>query len=943
MAPAAAQTGEPTAKPTSQTSLDAGQLVCDLIVRDRHSRPVRDLRPEEIEITDDGVPAQITGLRLAGGGNPGSGADSGSSVEVPLVSFVFDEPDASALKLAQPAAMGMLSSLAGTGAYFSVWRITDRLELLQPFTRDNASVSQAIEAATSSSRNPSEGSQLARAPAPVDNPTTALLPIETQLALNARLTIDRWQRIERDEPSRPSVSGLLALARQQGALKGRKVVLYFSDALQLGASTFEQAQSVIASANQSRVSIYAVNAGGLAGAAEKKPGADSQPAPAQPDQTHVLFLQLQTGASAPSPLQQLSEATGGFYIRRSNDLPASVRKIAEDLTTYYEVAYSPRAQDYDGRFRAVSVKVNRPQTRLQSRQGYFSLPPQAGMEMVPFEVPLFKALGAAEKAETIPFRGEVLRFGPAEGKARAALAMEIPLSNLTCREDPATLLCDMRFSVLAVVKGPDGSILQKFSQEVSQQAAMEPPRQGIFTFQRHFVLDPGEYRVEAVLRDHQANKVSWKAIPFSLTATADLSVSDAALVRGLESLKFSGDAGDPLLYQGLQVVPHLGAQWSRSNRDLPVFFIINPDPRIPAQPKLLLELSRAKRVVAKPQAPLPDARPGTPIPLVVYLKKAQLEPGSYQLLAKVTQGKSSFERKLAFDVQNPPAALPSPPPGPQSASTIMEGPLAFDQPEPKLIESAVKPTEAELKRILDAARERAVEYKNALPNFLCVTKSSRFARRRGHGEWNPEFSTTGQLQYVGGVERTETIRLEGADAAEARKLQLSGEFGKILNVVFADSAGAIEWRGLADINGARVHVFEYRVPRKISSYTLQADAMGSAIATAYHGLIHVDANSMGVRRITAQAEAVPPDFPIQESILSVDYDYIHIAGQRVLLPQHAVLEIRQGSRIQKLDRVFRNYRKFRSETEIRYAEDLGIAPQGGGAGRSGGAAKSGPK
>ena len=405
---------------------------------------------------------------------------------------------------------------------------------------------------------------------------------------------------------------------------------------------------MIASANQSRVSIYAVNAGGLAGAAEKKPGADSQPAPAQPDQTHVLFLQLQTGASAPSPLQQLAEATGGFYIRRSDDLPASVRKIAEDLTTYYEVAYSPRVQDYDGRFRAVSVKVNRPQTRLQSRQGYFSLPPQAGMELAPFEVPLFKALGAAEKAETIPFRGEVLRFGPAEGKARAALVMEIPLSNLTCREDPATLLCDLRFSVLAVVKGPDGSILQKFSQEVSQQAATEPPRQGIFTFQRHFVLDAGEYRVETVLRDHQANKVSWKAIPFSLTAAADLSVSDAALVRGLESLKFSGDGEDPLLYQGLQVVPHLGLQWNRSDRDLPVFFIISPDPRISAQPKLLLELSRAKRVVAKPQAQLPDLRPGAPIPLVVYLKKAQLEPGSYQLLAKVTQGEIVVRAKTRF-------------------------------------------------------------------------------------------------------------------------------------------------------------------------------------------------------------------------------------------------------------------------------------------------------
>src|ERR1700690_506829 len=44
-----------------------GEVVLDFVARDSHSHPVRDLRPEEIKITDGGATVKIERLQLVGG------------------------------------------------------------------------------------------------------------------------------------------------------------------------------------------------------------------------------------------------------------------------------------------------------------------------------------------------------------------------------------------------------------------------------------------------------------------------------------------------------------------------------------------------------------------------------------------------------------------------------------------------------------------------------------------------------------------------------------------------------------------------------------------------------------------------------------------------------------------------------------------------------------
>jgi len=240
----------------------------------------------------------------------------------------------------------------------------------------------------------------------------------------------------------------------------------------------------------------------------------------------------------------------------------------------------------------------------------------------------------------------------------------------------------------------------------------------------------------------------------------------------------------------------------------------------------------------------------------------------------------------------------------------------------KLIEGASKPEEAELKRIIAAARERAADYRSALPDFVCTRTTTKFSKRKD-SEWAPAVSSTDLLQYVEGEERTQTLTTKQVANMPSmmKKLDLFGELGGVLSLVFNEyHAAEIEWKGMAEVKGTRVHVFEYRVERKNSGYLLSLGDKGSQVLAAYRGTVLIDANSAAIRRVVVEAVDLPKNFPIQQSAIAVDYDYVRIGGKRYMVPQRATwLYLGMNSRQpMKCDRAFQNYRKYTTTSGIKY-------------------------
>jgi len=99
--------------------------------------------------------------------------------------------------------------------------------------------------------------------------------------------------------------------------------------------------------------------------------------------------------------RNIADETGGVLIHDTNDLSAGLRRINDDMRGYYLISYIPKNEDYNGRFRQVSLKLSRPNLEVQTRKGYYAVEAVGQLPVLDYEAP---AIAAARNArpKTLP-------------------------------------------------------------------------------------------------------------------------------------------------------------------------------------------------------------------------------------------------------------------------------------------------------------------------------------------------------------------------------------------------------------------------------------------------------------------------------------------------------------------------------------------------------------
>jgi VWFA-related protein len=908
----------------------SGESSVDLIVRDRHGRPVRDLEPVELHIAEDGAPVTLKKLQLRKLEQSQDATPTATNIR--FVSLVIDELSDSSDQLARDVLSQIWKQLSARNVYFSVWRVRDRVELLQSFTRDEAALRRAVR--------PHGRSKLA-----LQARSQLIQPPDQQSSFDAELIAQKILKAAEDmvrtQHTRPSAALLFALARGQRPLPARKTVLYVSDGLQVNGFTPDDLFAIVGEANRSEVSFYPVDTSGVT---QKSMDAASE----MFKDTAVMGASMtqianNVGATTARPgradfnnfkhpqankqMKTLATETGGFYINGLS-VERALKNVAEDVNTYYEATYSAPKQEYDGHFCPMTVTVDRPRLQMQTRAGYFALPPFGLAEVSAFEMPLLKALTSTDREETIWFASSVLRLEhPKAGKAPATLVIQVPLTGLVAREDDNTKRFRLHLSVLALVRDRDGGVAQKLSQDVALVGALEQlprSRKQVYTFQRSFETGPGEYRVDIAIADKNANKLSTKAIRFSIPVAQDNpALSDLVVVRSVRAADTS-EGDDPFRYKQLHIVPELAGHGQLlADPEHPVFFRVFASGANGNKAQIDLEVKSKDTVVARQVLDVTDADSDQGVPILASFPGSNLEPGDYRLTARVIQGQASSVREIGFTItadaqedENADANL-------EQEEGFADSPADRLLTAPQLIPNVPRPSDAEIRAILSGAKDRVLNYKRTLPNFLCLMVTRRFADSSDHNGWRAEDSYTSVLRYNGSEETTVLLDVNGRrvrhqDQDALKGAIVRGEFGETLNMIFSDRAKArIEWLGMADVLGARAHVFRCSVAARNSEYLVMAD-QASALDAAYHALVYVDADSFNVKRLSIEANNLPVNFPIKESAISIDYDYVPISGQEYLLPLEATLLVRVGRHYLKKNEIqFQDYRKYAAESTLK--------------------------
>jgi VWFA-related protein len=203
---------------------------------------------------------------------------------------------------------------------------------------------------------------------------------------------------------------------------------------------WEYIRAVIDRANRWNASFYTIDPRGL-------PVFDDPIGPKRPPPPSVSFRNV---TIRHDHMRMLADNTDGLAVMNSNDLDSGLKRISDDLSSYYLIGYYSTNTTYDGGYRQLKVTVKRPGVNVRARPGYRAATEEEvtsararAVETVPPEVAAvreaiaelarlrsetgFRIQAAAGRGEPahIWVAGE---FRPATGPARTALKAEVQVS-----------------------------------------------------------------------------------------------------------------------------------------------------------------------------------------------------------------------------------------------------------------------------------------------------------------------------------------------------------------------------------------------------------------------------------------------------------------------------------------------------------------------------------
>jgi VWFA-related protein len=942
----------------SSLSTNVDEVSLDMAVRTKHNKPVLDLQPSQLSVTDAGSPVQLTSLRLVA-------ADSGSQH---LVTLVFDRLDPSAAKRARAMAEKLLEVFPEKGFTFAVLQVNGRLRLLLPYTRDRKQIDSAIADAT---------------PAAPATPTADLTPAEKILTTSVQSdalavgsddraegklilsALEESQRILEDHHGSPSMAGLQALAQSDRLLTGRKFIVYFSEIIDTNSDSRDTLQSIVGMANRAGVTICVVDssplnaqvrsaqraamansvlAGGNSFGLGTMPGGTASSPIGQPGTGFGLAsvhnssgFEFGDVEIRESPLAPLATGTGGIFIGPTGGFNHQLQQLHQNLTAWYQASWVPPIEKYNGAFRPIVVHPLRKDVVIRARSGYFAVPPTESTGVRPFEMPLLNILAESTLPTDIAFHDGILHLGELPDGNAGELTVQVPISQLGVHEASNSRISAVHAAIVAVIKDSKGNILQRFGQDFPLH---EPPEMlradsgRVITLEQHFSADPGVYTLETAVMDRITNKAGAHRNTFTIEQPPKgPSLSDIALVESVKPIEEEREAFEPMRFGDGHVVPNLGAELPGDTRSLSLFFLVHPIAGSQSQPTMRIQIFRNGQMLNEMPMELDKVSgTGAAIPYLGTIHGHAFAPGNYQVKAVLSQNGGTASSSISFNVEGNSAASNSP-----NSSLDAAGSTSADGTDSRLVSEASTansqfvvtspkdpvppPTDAEITAMIEGARKRALTWSDSLVNFYCYEVTNHSVDETGTGDWKHKDRLVELMKYIDRGEQRSTVMLNGdRSSVEPDQLQFAhsvGEFGAMFQIVFNPAAKAVfTWKQSAFIDGDPVQVFTVKVDRANSRFDLY-DRNGHAGQAGFHGLVYLDPATLSVRRISINADDIPSTLLIRASSMSIDYAWISMQDNDFLLPVRGAVSLQEARRHPVLnDFEFLDYRRFGSQSRV---------------------------
>jgi len=213
-------------------------------------------------------------------------------------------------------------------------------------------------------------------------------------------------------------------------------------------------------------------------------------------------------------LSYLATQTGGFLVKNNNDINGAIRRVLNDQTGFYLLAYRPDDANGGGRrgFRTILVKTKLAGLHVRTRKGFYGFSEEEARRPIrrTADEQLFAALTSPFKSGEIKLR-MTAQFGydQVRGPFTQSLVY-IDAHDLTYQEKPDGSRQAV-IDIMAFTFGDNGKVIdhndRAYSIQVGAKEFQRALKEGLVYIVTLPAKKPGAYQLRIAVRDHATEKV----------------------------------------------------------------------------------------------------------------------------------------------------------------------------------------------------------------------------------------------------------------------------------------------------------------------------------------------------------------------------------------------------------------------------------------------------
>lgn len=555
-------------------------VLVNVVARDKSGNLVRDLKREDFTISEDGKSQQLVSFDfLSPDSSPIEGPDQlmvAGSADAPkmvaprnapatiardrrLIVLFFDlssmQPDET--ERALKSADDYVQKQMAPADLVAIVTLGDSMQIPQDFTSDKAALKKAIARIGGNEGQGFENGDTGDSTTGSDS--------------GAQFVADDTEYNVFNSDRR--LIAISSLAESLSRFQQKKSVLYFSGGLQqTGVENQSQLRAAINAAVRANMSLYAVDSRGLEAL---PPGGDAPKGSLRGVGAYsgaAIQGDLDSNFSSQETLVTLSSDTGGKAFLDSNDFSPAFKRVQADTSSYYLLGYRSTNKGQDGRYRHISVKLNRKDVKLEYRTGYYAPRDYAHSNKEDREQLLEDELMAELPRTDFPVYLETGYFRMNDDHYFVPVSIVVPASAIPVRgnsPDKTTAVLD----VIGIVresnsKFPVGNV--RDTVKIGVTAESGTTRKNV-QYSTGFTLAPGKYALKFVLRDSIDGRVGTFETNLTVPDLRKAPLKMSTVVLSSQLGPAGKDKKNPLVREGKEIVPNLAHVFSNSQK-LTVFF-----------------------------------------------------------------------------------------------------------------------------------------------------------------------------------------------------------------------------------------------------------------------------------------------------------------------------------------------------------------------------------